>query len=347
MIRRSAEGLEAHIKLPSELDEDEIAAWLRFMTATPSLQRAFLAPGFARACEAAQGGVRVAVLRDGAGICAFLAFQFRSRWHAALGAAEGIGGGLTDHAGLVARAGFHIAPGLLLRLCGLGSLFLRQVSPAQAAFGLTSDPAGIGHLIDIAAGPAAYFEALALRDRAFVLDTERRARRMAREFGDIRHVAMPDPPAEAVEEVIAAKRIQYGRTGVGDPLSRPEARRLLLQLARQGGADCRLMLCSLHAGRHVLARHLGLMHGRTLSYWFPVYDAAARAVSPGRILLWHTIRDATALGITLIDRGGGDTQAKRDFSTGTVRFGVAHYTTPSLRGRIAHVAQAAAWRIGV
>ena len=347
MIRRSAEGLEAHIKQPSELDGGEIASWLRCKTPTPSLQRAFLAPGFARACEAAQGGVRVAVLRDGAGICAFLAFQFRSRWHAALGAAEGIGGGLTDHAGLVARAGFHIAPGLLLRLCGLGSLFLRQVSPAQAAFGLTSDPAGIGHLIDIAAGPAAYFEALALRDRAFVLDTERRARRMAREFGDIRHVAMPDPPAEAVEEVIAAKRIQYGRTGVGDPLSRPEARRLLLQLARQGGADCRLMLCSLHAGRHVLARHLGLMHGRTLSYWFPVYDAAARAVSPGRILLWHTIRDATALGITLIDRGGGDTQAKRDFSTGTVRFGVAHYTTPSLRGRIAHVAQAAAWRIGV
>ncbi|WP_198372233.1 GNAT family N-acetyltransferase [Roseomonas rosulenta] len=346
MTRRAADGLEARVKLPSELEEDEIAAWLSFMAATPGLGRAFLSPGFARACEAAQGGVRVAVVRDVAGICGFLAFRFRNPWHAALGAAEGIGGGLADHAGFVARAGCQIAPALLLRLCGLGSLFLRQVSPGQAAFGLASEPAGIGHLIDLSAGPAAYFEALAGRDRAFVLDTERRARRIEKEFGAMRHVATPDPPAEAVEEVIAAKRMQYGRTGVGDPLARPEARRLLLLLARQGAPDCRLVLGSLSAGGRVLASHLGLMHRGTLSYWFPVYDPAVRQVSPGRMLLWHTIRDAAASGITLIDRGGGDTQAKRDFSTGTVRFGVAHYTLRGPRARLAHLAQALAWRMG-
>jgi CelD/BcsL family acetyltransferase involved in cellulose biosynthesis len=339
MTRRATQGLEARVTAPSGLDAGEIAAWLGFMAATPGLGRAFLSPRFALASERAGGRVRVAVLRDAAGPCGFFAFQFASLWHQAFGAAEPVGGALADHAGLVARPGFAIGPDVLLRLCGLGSLFLRQLSPGQAGFGLAAAPAAIGHLIDLSDGPAAYFEALAARDRPFFLDTERRARRVEKEFGRIEHATIRDPPAAAVEGLIAAKRAQYGRTEVADPLAGAEARRLLLLLARDGGPECRVVLGSLSAGGRILARHLGLLHGRTLSYWFPVYDPAARHVSPGRLLLWHTIRSAGEEGIALIDRGGGDSQAKRDFSTGTVQFGAAHYTTRGLRGRLAHAAQ--------
>jgi CelD/BcsL family acetyltransferase involved in cellulose biosynthesis len=346
MKRRTAQGLEAVVKAPSALDADEIAAWHGFMAATPALGRAFLAPRFAQACEAAQGRVSVAVLRDAAGPCGFLAFQFASAWHQAMAVAEPAGGALADHAGLVARPGFRIAPEALLRLCGLGSLFVRQLSPGQEAFGLSSAPARIGHVIDVAGGAQAYFDALAARDRAFFLDTERRARRLAKEYGEVAYGTTADPSPAEVEEVIAAKRAQYDRTEAGDPLAPAQARRLLLHLAREGVPECRMVLSRLSAGGRVLARHLGLMHAGTLSYWFPVYDPQARKVSPGRMLLWHTIRDAGALGIALIDRGGGDSQAKRDFSTGTVTFGVAQYAASGPRGAIARLAQSVAWRLG-
>jgi hypothetical protein len=62
-----------------------------------------------------------------------------------------------------------------------------------------------------------------------------------------------------------------------------------------------------------LAGHFGLIHRDVLSYWFPVYDPAAKEVSPGRLLLWRTLQSADALGLRMIDRGEGDNQAKRDF----------------------------------
>lgn len=344
MKRPQSTGLAASVKAPSQLDDAEIAAWHAFMAATPELGRASLSPRFARACEQAHGRARVAVLRDDAGICAFLPFQYRSIGHAACGAAEPIGGDLADHAGIIARPGFTIAPTALLRLSGLGSLFLRQLSPGQAAFGLASAPARIGHVIDLSEGPEAYFAALAKRDRAFFQDTERRARRLEKEFGEVTFSITPAPSADEVEALIAAKRAQFDRTGVGDPLAPEASRRLLLALARDGGAECRLVLTRLSAGERILARHLGLMCGPTLSYWFPVYDPEARRVSPGRMLLWHTIRAAASQGITLIDRGGGDSQAKRDFSTGTVEFGIAHYIAPGMRGHLARAWQSAAWR---
>lgn len=347
MIPRAGPGLEATVKAPSELDAEEIAAWLDFMRATGSLGRAFLSPRFALACEGAHGRARVAVLRDSAGLCGFLAFQFRSPWHRAFGAAEAIGGDMADHAGLVARPGFRVSPQVLLRLSGLGSLFVRQISPEQDGFGLVGEPARIGHLIDLSGGAEAYFDALAARDRPFVLDTERRSRRLAKEFGEVEFALCSDPSSAEVEAIIAAKRAQYDRTEAADPLAIEANRRLLVLLARGGGPDCRVVLTRLSAGGRTLAQHLGLMHGGTLSYWFPVYDPAARKVSPGRILLWHTIRNAEAQGITLIDRGGGDSQAKRDFSTGTVTFGIAHLAASGLRGGVARVAQALAWRLGV
>lgn len=345
MRKVSGAPLAATVKRPSELDSEETKAWLGFMASSAPLGRAFLSPRFARACENAFGRVRVAVLHDDEGPCAFLPYRFPTAAHEACRAAESAGGGLADHALLVARPGFRVEPSRLLQLCRLGSLFVPQLSPGQDAFGLAAAPVRIGHVIDLSEGPAAYMAALAARDRAFVQDTERRARRIEKEFGRVEFAAVTDPPAAAVEDLIEAKRAQYRRTAVDDPLASEESRRLLLGLARDGGDDCRVILTTLTAGGRTLARHLGLMHRGTLSYWFPVYDEEARRVSPGRMLLWHTIRAAGSHGITFIDRGGGDTQAKRDFSTGTVTFGVAHWQAPGPLGWVARLWQSAHWRL--
>jgi CelD/BcsL family acetyltransferase involved in cellulose biosynthesis len=103
------------------------------------------------------------------------------------------------------------------------------------------------------------------------------------------------------------------------------------------------MLARLYAGERELAAHLGLRCGDVLNYWFPVHDPALRHVSPGRLLLWRLIEERH--GLRLIDRGEGDTPAKRDFATHATRFGRANWVAGTWRAAPARALQAALWRL--
>jgi CelD/BcsL family acetyltransferase involved in cellulose biosynthesis len=315
-------------------------------TATPHLQRAFFSPGFAKACEAAQPHVHVGLLHEGGRIRGFLPFQFRTSWHAHLRLAERIGGELSDHSGLVAQDGFQVDPSALLRCCGLGGLFLSHLPEGQEGFGITAAGWRIGHRIDLSGGSAGYFAALAEARKAFVQDTERRLRRAARDYGPLAFEFTVRPHCEAAARLIADKRQQYRRTGATDVFADGWQLRLVEALADLQATNCELVLTTLTAGDRVLARHLGLLHAGVLSYWFPVYDVEAQKVSPGRLLLWHTIMQSDSHGIRLIDRGEGDSEAKRDFSTGTARFGQAYLSAGTLRAGLAKLWQSAEWRLG-
>ncbi|MBX9700609.1 MAG: GNAT family N-acetyltransferase [Acetobacteraceae bacterium] len=338
--------LKADLLAPSALGHAERAAWGAMLAASPPLQRAFLTPGFALACEAAGFRVRVAVLHEAGRIRAFLPFQHKSAWHAALGLAERVGGTMSDHAGLIAEDGVRIAPAELLRLCRLGGIYLSHLQEAQQGFGLTAERWRIGHRIDLDQGAAAYFEGLGAARRPFVNDTARRWRRAQAEFGELAFTATRRPAMAAVQAIIAEKRAQYRRTGAEDVLADGRRIALLRHLVERPAADCEPFLGELRAGDRVLARHLGLLHAGVLSYWFPVYDPAAQKVSPGRLLLWQTIREADALGIRMIDRGEGDSEAKRDFSSGTTQFGEAYYAAGTAWGGAARLLQAMEWRFG-
>lgn len=345
MSARRRDRLDAEVKRPSELSAGERAAWLGLMAAVPSLRRAFFAPGFAEACEQAHGRARVAVLRQGGQTVGFFPFQYPSAWHRRLGLAERIGGELCDHAGAILRPGMRLDPATLLGLCRLGGLFISHLGAEQDALGLTAADWRTGHVIDLAEGSAAYFAALAAANKPFLLDTERRQRRMEKEYGAAEVRITTRPAASELDALIAAKRAQYARTAVGDPFADPAHQRLLHLLAGREDAACMPMLSTLTAGGRVLARHFGLIHAGVLSYWFPVYDPEASKVSPGRLLLWHTLRAADAHGIRLIDRGEGDSQAKRDFSTGEQRFGRASWYAGGWRGMLARGCQKLTWML--
>lgn len=340
---RDESGVKAERLRPSELGEAELAGWRRMAAASAPLRRAFFSPAFARACEAAHGRAYVAVLHEAGAVRGLLPFQFASRWHRLAGLAERIGGELSDAAGLISDPDTRIVPAAVLRQCGAGVLFMTHLAEGQDGHGLTAARYETGHVIDLAAGPAAY---LARLRPDFVRDTERRLRRAERELGALQFGFNSAPTAEAALAVIARKRVQYRRTGTSDPFAVPHRLRLIEALCATPAPDCRPVLARLTAGGRLLAEHLGLCCGNTLSYWFPVYDPATDKLSPGRLLLWHQIAQAEACGIALIDRGEGDTPAKQDFSTGTQRFGVANYTAAGLRGAVARLAQAAAWRLG-
>ncbi len=330
---------------PSRLGAAELTAWAAMQAATPHLQRGFFTPGFARACEAAGYAAKIGVLHENGAICGFMPFQFGTIWHARMGIAERIGGMFNDQGGLVAAPGVLVTPAELLRGCGIGCLFSDHLADGQEAFGLIATEARIGHRIDIDAGSAAYFAALTAERKPFVQDTERRLRRAEREFGPLQFTFDAAPGVEAVRTVIDEKRAHYRRTGAGDCFDDPRRITLVDALVEARDPQCRVVLTMLTAGDRVLARHFGLLHAGVLSYWFPVYDPAAQKVSPGRLLLWHTLRTAEENGLRLIDRGEGDNEAKRDFSTGTARFGRVNWSAGTSRAMAARLWQAAEWRL--
>lgn len=342
----SGDGLHAEIKRPSGLTAAERADWAEMQKLTPHLRRAFFSHGFALACEQASDLARVALIRDrSSAIVAILPFQFADAWSRRMGVAERMGGGLADHCGLIARPGFRIAPARLMELARIGVLFLDHLSDGQAAFGVAASQTRPGHVIELPDGAVAYFANLAAANKSFLQDTERRMRRLEKEFGSPQFSLTTNPDEAAVGSLLEAKRAQYSRTGMGDPFADPRHMNVVRALAAGQYPDCVPVLTQLSAGGKVLARHLGLLHDGHLSYWFPVYDREAQKVSPGRMLMWHTLMAADAHGIRLIDRGEGDSQAKRDFSTGLRHFGILNLQAAGWRGHMARGWQSLAWRL--
>jgi len=93
----------------------------------------------------------------------------------------------------------------------------------------------------------------------------------------------------------------------------------------------------------LVASHFGLQCGPLLHYWFPVYDNRFSAYSPGRILYRHILLAAQAHGIECIDRGEGDSPAKRDFANEEHLF-LKGLVGSGFRGQILCLVQRLNWR---
>ncbi len=330
---------------PSALGARETETWQQMLTGSRSLQRAFLTPGFALACERATGRAYVAVLHDGSAIRGFLPFQFKTVWHERMRLAERIGGGLSDATGLVAWPDLRITAASLVRLAGLASLFVSDLVEGQDQFGLDAEWSQTCYLTDLAAGPDAYFGDLLARNRDLVRDTERRERKAQKSYGPLSFDTIDHIPADALASLIEAKAQQYRRTQVPNPFDRPRPLRLIEALNGAPAAQCRLVLARLRAGGRVVAQHLGLQYNDVLSWWFPAYDPDAQGVSPGRLLLWYIIRHAMDDGIRLIDYGEGEAQYKRQFSTRSIQLGRATWCAGPASTILARLWQSAEWRL--
>jgi CelD/BcsL family acetyltransferase involved in cellulose biosynthesis len=337
--------LRADVLRPSSLGTGELVAWRQMQTQWPPLQRAFLTPRFALACEHAHGRAYVAVLHHGGAVRGFLPFQFRSAWHQRLRIAERIGGALCDAAGLVAVPGLRVSGSQLLRAMGLSSLQMSDLITGQEQLGLHADWSQSGYVTDLSGGPDAYFAALLARDRALVRDTERCLRNTRKQHGEPIYHSTDDVAPKMIAGLISSKRAQYARTGVPDPFRRPANGRLLEVLGADPAGDCRLVFARLEAGGRVLAQHLGLRHEGVMSYWFPAYDPETRAVSPGRLLLWHIILHSAKEGVRMIDYGEGDAAYKREFATGSVPYGRATWYGGGVRSGFARIFQGLEWRL--
>jgi CelD/BcsL family acetyltransferase involved in cellulose biosynthesis len=341
----SASAPSIKVVTPFEISAPERDVWNRLCRSCRALRSAFYSYAYARAVAEVRSGIRVAVVERSGAPIAFLPFQY-SGWLARLcWAAEPVGGNMTDYFGLVAPSSFEIASTDLLRLSGLASFLFTHLDETQLDHGLDGEKPEAGIRIDLANGAVAYWANLGRLNHRLIGDTERRMRKLVEALGPVRFEFRVPQPTAALDHLIETKRRQYARTGVEDSLAAPWRRALLHRLAESDDQLCYGIVSTLHAGDTWVASHFGLGCPSTLHYWFPVYNDRLRAYAPGRLLLKCIIDSAEEHGVSIIDRGAGDSPAKRDFATSSHLYYRGFWRRPSARATVFHLAMSVKWRL--
>lgn len=334
----------------SALSERELAEWRALMADQPQAQRAFLSPDFCAAAQGAYGRPVVLVLirhsaAAGSPLLGLLAVQACPGWTGTCGVYEPVAGVMNDYFGLLAVPGLRVRPAQLLAATGIGCINFSHLDDVQLAHGLEGEGPRVGLRTRIHGQGPAHWEALRAIDKKLVADTERRERKLVAEHGPLEFSFQSRRAREALDELIALKQDQYRRTGhLQAPLFDPHNTRLLHALVALRDPMCTGVLSTLHAGGQLVAVHFGLQSGAMLHFWFPVYEERYAAYSPGRILYRHIIRDAHLHGIEVIDRGEGDSKAKRDFANEEHLFYKGLWSH-GLRGLVGQAALSAQWRL--
>jgi CelD/BcsL family acetyltransferase involved in cellulose biosynthesis len=332
----------------ADLTESERAAWAERLAASPECRSAFLSPQYADAVARSGNDVAVMIGYDRAVPVWFMPLQRHTGWIGRFGVFEPAGGVMTDYFGAVGSSRVMASSGAICRASGgrVAAILFTHLDEAQQRFGLAGDEPRVGLRTRIGDSAEAYWESLRQKDKKLVQDTGRREKKLARERGDVTFEWQSSHRDADLQALIRLKTAQYTRTGKASaPLFEGRNLRLLERLASSADEECEGVLSSLRCGGRLIAAHFGLRCRDALHVWFPVYDADYAGYSPGRILLKHIIEHAPRHGVCLLDRGEGDTPAKRDFANEEHTYFRGLWTAPSLQGFIARAAVSLYWRL--
>lgn len=313
---------------PGELGPDDIASWRAMQSSTPSLASPFLSPEFTIAVGEFRPGARVAVLSDGPDVAGFFPFE-RGR----LGAGLPIAAGMTDCQGLIHAPGVQWDARELVRRCGLPAWRFDHLEASQQPFERYRTGVERSPIIDLSNGFDAYYEKLGTQAPQLCRNTERKARKLEREAGELRFVADSDD-ISAFRSLLTWKRAQYRRTGQFDIFAWSWVTGLIETLFSTRGDSFSGLFSVLYAADVPIAAHFGLRGGDTLAHWFPAYDAEFSRYSAGLIMHLRMAEFTPAAGVRVIDMGTGLQRYKDELKNGDLFVGVGIVTTGSLRGAV-------------
>lgn len=299
------------------LSNDERESWIRLLSESATTCWAFLSPTYAEAVNATLGAVDVVLCWQGDELAGVMPLQRATGWLGRLGIWEPVGRQMTDYFGILALPKIQFEWHQLLRAAGVPCLYFTHLDESQAAHGLIGESPRKGLRTRIHPdGGTAHWEWLRMQDRKLIGDTERRERKLEREHGAlVFHMNSPSPEKD-LDALIDLKNAQYHRTGHETGALMDESNASLLRwLQKKNGNDCVPRVSTLRCGEKLIAAHFGLQSGGFLHYWFPAYDTTYANYSPGRILYKNVIVESHRYGINIIDRGEGDSEAKRDFAS--------------------------------
>ena len=312
----SSDRLRIRRKPFNKLTAAERDGWARLLNENSTSRWAFLSPTYAEAVNATVGPVDVLLCLDGEELLGVMPLQRSVGWLGRLGLWEPAGRLMTDYFGLLARSDVKLEWSSLLRAAGVPCLYFTHLDENQAMHGLAGERPRKGLRTRIHPdGGSVHWEWMRTQDKKLVSDTERRERKLVAEHGPLDFEMQSAKPVQDLESLVALKNAQYLRTGHdGGALLAPANARLLNRLLASRDPDCLPRLSVLGCGGQLVAGHFGLQCGSVLHYWFPVYDNRFAAYSPGRILYRNILSKAQLHGISCIDRGEGESAAKRDFA---------------------------------
>ena len=296
---------------PAELTPELMEAWRRFQSADPDLGSAFLTPEWLQAVERAQGpdSVKIAVAREGARVCGFLAVRPGRAVAVAPGAP------LSDYQAVIADPEAEIDLQAMLSALGVARFDFTHVPASQRAFEGSVRGRHTSYCVDVGAGWPAYTAELRARGSNLIRDLGKARRRLERDCGPVEFTAVSDS-VEAFERMVEWKREQYRQTGQTDVLGRPWTRCLLDDLLRTRDERFGGVFSTLHVGGELAAGHFGIYADGVLSAWFIAHNGAFARHSPGSLLLGELVRHlAEAGGWRELDLGTGDVAFKQRLST--------------------------------
>lgn len=299
----------ARIVRPVELTDADLGRWRALQEAHAELERPFFAPEWFAALDASGHAVEIAVLAAGGGEVAYLPFHRRGA------VALPPGGRLCDFQGWIGPADLPVDVEALLRAIGarawrFNHLLARQEAAARFGAERADSP-----YADIGEGFEAFLAGHRSRGAGWVSQVPRKARKLGREVGELRfELATADP--DVLAQLRAWKRAQRERTRTVDPLEEPWAAQMVERCLATDTPGFAGVLSALWAGDALVAAHLGLRSRGTFHIWFPAYEPAHDAYSPGLVLMYEMFRAVADAGVRRVDFGKGPERYKSSWMTG-------------------------------
>jgi CelD/BcsL family acetyltransferase involved in cellulose biosynthesis len=326
--------VKAAVVRPGELGADDLDRWRRMRAAVVHLRSAFLAPEYALALDAVREGVRVAVLEEAGETVGFFAFEQRGR-----GVAKPLGHGLTDTEGIVHAPGRAPSVRDVLRASGLTgwdfeTLVAEQVPPHAEAVERRLCP-----IMDLSGGFPAYLDHRRRASKKIVQGSQRKLRKLERDVGPVTFVFAEEDPA-ALRVLMRWKSAQYAALHEWDRFADTRVVGLLERMHRTTTPECAGVLSVLSVAGRPVAAHFGLAGTTSLATWFPAYDPAFSAFSPGILLHLAMAEAAVERGITELNLGRGHHEYKEALKTGdltVVRGSVDAGRAAALPRRVARI----------
>ena len=255
-------------------------------------------------------------------------------------------GWMTPCQGVIHAPGAEWDPRELLRGCRISAWRFDNLIADQQPFTAYHSAIMASPLIDLSDGFEAYYEKVRVRSPRFCKELARRARKLKREFGELRVMA-DSRDTNVLRTLMAWKSERYRQTSHADRFEQPWLVELLDTLLATRSTQLNGLLSALYAGDQLVAAQFGLRNETLLVGWFTGYETSLGKYSPGLIHIKGLAEEMAAAGIRTIDMGGGaknyyketmkshDSFVAQGVVTSRSMLGVAHHARNALtcRGR--------------
>lgn len=287
---------------PKELGQNDCAQWRGHQRA--STLSPYLTPEWAQIIGAARADARVVVINDGEG---YFGAQRLSRF-----SAMGLGAPISDYQGLIGREGLDVQPAQLCRALNVGRIDLTHAPAGQTLFKAAG--AEGSWIAETQSSRELYEAALRTRRAEFVRQTDKKARKLERERGQIEFHAQASARCD-FDALLHWKNAQLQRSGQPQIWATPWVSQVLDQCFDARGSSFGGVLFTLHVGGALIAGAFCLRSQGVLHFWIVAHDSAFDAYSPGVQLARRIVGWAADNGVHEVDFGPGDYQYKRQLST--------------------------------